>query len=89
MDLMLAPREALVLACPGDVKERIAHVDNGQRRCTDDDAAHWRADLHLRVVIGIGDQAEQIAFADGLTDSPRAAKIRRGSAVRGVDSRSA
>ena len=42
---------------PADVQQRIAHVDDGQRRAPDDDAAARRAHLDGDVLVGVGDVA--------------------------------
>ena len=73
---------------PADVQQRVAHVDDGQRRAPDDDAAARRAHLHRAVLVGVGHVADHLADVDRLADALRRAEhaaFRRAHPARGID----
>ena len=73
---------------PADVQQRIAHVDDGQRRAPDDDAAPRRGYFDRHVLVWIGHVADDLAHIDAVADALRRAEyaaLRRAQPARGID----
>jgi hypothetical protein len=69
------------------MKQRVAHVDDWKRGLADDDAPAGRAHQSVRLLIRVGDDADHLPLAHGITDAlgrPQHAAFRRADPFRRV-----